>query len=336
MIKKILITGASGFIGSFLVEKALSKGFVVWAGVRASSSRGYLQDSRINFIDLNFSDKEKLKQQLRDFVHEFGKFDYIVHNAGVTKCLDPRDFEKINFQYTANFIDALQETKSVPLKFVLMSSLSAFGIGDEVNYTPIKLTDTPRPNTAYGISKLKAEDYLKKTESFPYMIVRPTGVYGPREKDYFLMLKTVKSGLDVGAGFRSQHLTFIYVKDLVDAVFLALESSLTNKEYFIADGDVYTDKEYTALVKKTLGKKRVLSLKVPLSLLKVISIVAEDISRLTKKPSTLNRDKYKIMKQRNWECDINPLKADLGFTPKYNLETGLKESLEWYKSNGWI
>ncbi|MFR9165982.1 MAG: NAD-dependent epimerase/dehydratase family protein [Dysgonomonas sp.] len=333
---KILITGASGFIGSFLTEKALSLGFETWAGIRETSSREYLQDERINFVDFNFKDKEQLIIQLKNFSDQYGKFDYIVHNAGVTKCLDPKDFDRVNYQNTRNFAEALQETNNVPEKFVLMSSLSAFGLGDEINYTPIKLTDKPRPNTAYGISKLKAEHMLESLSGFPYMIMRPTGVYGPREKDYFLMLKTVKSGLDVGAGFKPQHLTFIYVKDLVDAVFLALESPLVNKVYFVADGDVYTDKEYTRLVKKVLGKKHVLNVKVPLWLLKGISSVAESLSKITGKPSTLNRDKYKIMKQRNWECDIQPLTDDLGFVPKYNLEKGLQESVEWYKQNGWL
>jgi len=331
-MKRILITGASGFIGSFLVEKALDKGCDVWAGVRKSSSRQYLQDERINFTDLNFSDKSVLASQLRDL----GKFDYIVHNAGVTKCLNPADFDKVNHIYTRNFIEALQDAESVPSKFLLMSSLSAYGVGDEVNYTPIKLTDTPHPNTAYGISKLKAEQFLQSTSDFPYMILRPTGVYGPREKDYYLMLKTVKSGLDVAAGFKPQHLTFIYVKDLVDAVFLALESQLANKHYFVADGDVYTDKEYTRLVKDVLGKKHVLSLKLPLWLVKSVSIIAEEISKITKKPSTLNRDKFRIMKQRNWECDITPLVNDLVFSPQYNLKRGLEESVDWYKQNGWL
>ncbi|MDL2215338.1 NAD(P)-dependent oxidoreductase, partial [Dysgonomonas sp. OttesenSCG-928-M03] len=283
-----------------------------------------------------FGNKEKLTEQLREFKQLFGSIDYIIHNAGVTKCLDPKDFDRINFEYTVNFIEALKDADCVPQKFLLMSSLSAFGIGDEINYTPIKLTDTPHPNTAYGISKLKAEQYLQNTVNFPYIILRPTGVYGPREKDYYLMLKTVKSGLDVGAGFKPQHLTFIYVKDLIDAAFLSLESPIVNKDYFVADGDVHTDKEYTALVKKALGKKFVISIKVPLSILKLISAIAEEVSRITKKPSTLNRDKYKIMKQRNWECDIEPLKIDMGFAPQYNLEKGLRESIAWYKENGWL
>ncbi|GAB6012021.1 NAD-dependent epimerase/dehydratase family protein [Viscerimonas tarda] len=333
---RILITGASGFIGSFLVEKALNEGFETWAGIRKTSSRGYLKDSRIHFVDFNFADKEKLKEQIDSFSATTGKFDYIVHNAGITKSLNIKDFDTVNFLNTKNFVEALMETNNIPQKFLLMSSLSAYGVGDEKNYTPFGLSDTPNPNTAYGKSKLKAEQFLQSLPGFPYMILRPTGVYGPREKDYYLMLKTVKAGLDVGAGFRPQHLTFIYVKDLVDAAFLALKSPLTNKAYFVADGDVYTDKEYTQLIKKVLGKKRALNIKIPLWLLKIVSVMSESFSKLTKKPLTLNRDKYKIMRQRNWECDTTPLIKDLGFSPKYTLFDGLTESVDWYRRNGWL
>ena len=334
--KKILITGASGFIGSFLVEKALENDFEAWAGIRNSSSREYLQDERIRFIDLNFADKNKLVDQLMEFSNQYGKFDYIVHNAGVTKCIDSKDFERVNFKNTVNFIEALQEANCIPEKFIFMSSLSVFGAGDEKNYTPIKLTDKPNPNTAYGRSKLQAEEYLSSTKDFPYIILRPTGVYGPREKDYFMMIKTVKSGLDIATGYKPQHLTFIYVRDLVEAVYLALESSIAGKAYFVSDGDTYTDKEYTALIKEILGKRFVISLKIPLPVVKFVSSVAESVSKMTHKPSTLNRDKYVIMKQRNWECDVYPIVRDLEFKPSYNLKKGLDESISWYKENGWL
>jgi nucleoside-diphosphate-sugar epimerase len=336
MAKKILITGASGFIGSFLVEKALECGFETWAGVRASSSREYLQNERIHFVDLAFSNKEKAKSQLSEFASIHGKFDYIIHNAGVTKSIHADDFEKVNFRFTANFIDALIETNTVPEKFILMSSLSVMGPGDEVDYSPILLKTEPQPNTAYGKSKLFAEKYLQSKTDFPFVILRPTGVYGPREKDYLMMVKTILSGLDVSAGMREQRLTFIYVRDLVDAAFLALRSSVTGKAYFVADGNVYTDKEYTALIRTILGKKFVLRLKMPLFVIRLVSVVAESISKITKKPSTLNRDKFKIMKQRNWICEVEPLQKDLGFSAKYDLRKGLEESIRWYKDHQWI
>ena len=194
---KILITGASGFIGSFIVEEALKRGFETWAAVRKSSSKAYLQDERINFIELNLSSKEQLVEQLK------GKgFDYVVHAAGVTKCLNKQDFSRINTLGTKNLVDALMEV-GMPLKrLVFISSLSIFGaIKEQQPYEEIRETDTPQPNTAYGKSKLEAEKYLESLGTrVPYIILRPTGVYGPREKDYFIMAKSIKGHSDFAVG----------------------------------------------------------------------------------------------------------------------------------------
>ena len=312
---KILITGASGFIGSFLVEQALDRKYEVWAGIRSSSSKEYLPDSRISFINLNYNNKEKLGQQITEHISQHGKWDYIVHNAGVTKSLEISDFDKINYLFTRRFIEALQESDAIPTKFILMSSLSAY----------------PNPESAYGKSKLKAERFLESQTNIPYIILRPTGVYGPRDKDYLLMLKTVDAGWDVTAGFKPQKLTFIYVKDLAKAVFLALENPVSNRAYFVTDGNVYSDKAYTQIVKAALGKKFTIKIRVPLLVLKTISILSEELAHLTKKPSTLNRDKYKIMKQRDWTCDVLPLQQELGFKADYDLERGIKACVDWYR-----
>ena len=319
-MKNVLITGASGFIGSFLVEEALNRNWKVWAGVRQTSSKEYLRDERISFIDLFYSDKEKLKQQIENHVNNFGKWDYIIHNAGATKCLHSKDFEKINYRFTRNLIEAVTETSAIPEKFILMSSLSA----------------APPTDTLYGKSKLKAEEFLETQTDFPYIILRPTGVYGPRDKDYFLVLKSIKNGLELAAGYQPQLLTFIYVKDLAKAAFLAAESPFTHKTYTVSDGNTYSDETYTQLAKKALNKKRVLKLRVPLILLKTVSIFAETFSKLSKKPSTLNRDKYKIMKRRDWTCDISPLKQELDFQAEYDLERGITECTAWYTNHGWL
>jgi len=335
-MKKILITGASGFIGSFFVEEALKKGWEVWAGVRKSSSRVFLTDPAIRFIELNYADAAGLQQQMEMHVARYGKWDYVIHNAGITKSATNADFEKINHDHTRNLADALRNSGNAPEKFVLMSSLGAFGPGDEISYTALRPEDIPHPNSAYGKSKIHAEQYLQSLTDFPYIILRPTGVYGPREKDYYVMIRMVNAGLDVAVGFKPQLLSFIYVRDLVKVGFSALESPLQNKVWFVADGDTYTSQAYTKILKEVLQKKLVVRMTFPLFVVKIISVFAGFFCRMTGKPSLISPDKIKIMEQRNWSCDISSLKKDLGFKAEYNLRKGMEETVAWYKENGWL
>ena len=93
MSTRILITGAGGFIGGFIVEEALSRGYETWAGVRKTTSREHLKNPAIRFIDFNYGNPDLLADQLREHKREYGKWDYIVHNLGVTKCKNPDDFD---------------------------------------------------------------------------------------------------------------------------------------------------------------------------------------------------------------------------------------------------
>ena len=334
--KKVLVTGASGFIGSFLVEGGLERGMQTWAGVRRTSSRKYLQDNRIHFAELNFGDKLKLKEQLAVHKQEHEGWDYIIHCAGVTKCLHKEDFDKGNYQATVNFVEALYELDMVPERFIYISSLSIFGPIHEENYLPISECDEAQPNTAYGESKLKSEKYLQSLSDFPYVIYRPTGVYGPRERDYFLMAQSIKQHVDFAAGFKRQDITFIYVKDLVQAVYLGVKPEALRRAYFVSDDQVYESRTFSELIQQELGNPWVLRIKCPLAILKVISSIAEFGAKCMGKTSTLNRDKYNIMKQRNWRCDISPLVTELGFHPEYPLDRGVKEIIAWYKKEGWL
>lgn len=332
--QKILITGATGFIGSFIVEEALSRGFEVWAAVRRTSSRKYLQEPGINFIELDFGSEERLKEQLSGHC-----FDYVVHAAGVTKCLHSEDFFRTNTDGTKNLVNALRSL-AMPLKrFVFVSSLSILGaIHEDMPYKDITDSDTPRPNTAYGRSKLQAEEFLRSLTGFPFVILRPTGVYGPREKDYFLMAKSIKQHVDFAVGYKRQDITFIFVKDVVQAVFLALSADpkVCGRSYILSDGNVYNSRTFSNLIQKDLGVKFVLRIVAPIWFLKVVSTVGECIAHITGKISALNKDKYHIMKQRNWRCDISPAKEELGFNPEYNLEQGTEITMKWYKDNKWL
>ena len=352
--EKILITGASGFIGSFIVEEALKRGFETWAAVRKSSSKEYLQDERIHFIELNLSKKEKLVEQLRG--HDF---DYVVHAAGVTKCLNKQDFMRINCEGTKNLVEAILELQMPLKRFVYLSSLSIFGaIKEQQPYDEIRETDTPQPNTEYGRSKLAAEQYLdslsprsgdnrglNKVPSDPqppnlgglnYIILRPTGVYGPREKDYFVMAKSIKQHSDFAVGYKRQDITFVYVTDVVQAVFLAMEKGENGRKYFLSDGEVYQSTTFSDLIHEELGRPWWIRITAPVWVLRIITFFGEYTSRLTGKISVLNNDKFNILKQRNWRCDIQPAIDELGYQPKVKLEEGVKRSIKWYKENGWL
>ena len=345
---KILVTGASGFIGSFLCEEGLKRGMETWAGMRERSSRRWLQHEKLNFAFLDMTHEEKLRKQLATYQEKVGKWDVIIHAAGATKCLKREDFDLHNFQCTKNLVNTLEALDMLPEQFLYVSSLSVLGpIREEQNadgtYNDMLASDAPEPNTAYGESKVKSEAFLaekriKTNGQFHYTIFRPTGVYGPREKDYFMMAKSIKQHIDFAVGYKKQVITFVYVRDLVNAIFAAIgKNEVANgKAYFVSDGCNYDSRAFSDLIQKELGVKNVLHIKAPLWLLKGISAVAEAFSKLTKKPSTLNGDKYRIMCQRNWQCDITPLKEDLGFVPEWQLERGVKECMNWYKENKWI
>lgn len=339
---KILITGASGFIGSFLCEEALKQGMETWAGMREHSSKRWLQQKDLKFAVLDMTDTGRLRQQLMECKETVDKWDVIVHAAGATKCLRREDFDKHNFWCTKNLVNTLDELDMLPEQFLYVSSLSVLGpVREEQNadgtYNDMVVTDEPQPNTAYGESKVKSETWLRQ-KGIPCTIFRPTGVYGPREKDYFMMAKSIKQHVDFAVGYKKQVLTFVYVRDLVNAIFSAIgKGDIANgKTYFVSDGHNYSSRAFSDLIQQELGVKGVWHIKAPLWLLKCICMVSEVISNLTHRPIALNNDKYNIMKQRNWQCDISPLEKDLGFKPEWPLERGVKECMQWYRDNKWI
>lgn len=331
MNKTILIIGAGGFIGGFIAAEALRRGYDTWVGVRATTSRRYLEDPRLHFAVFDYDDPEAVRTTLRQAAPEAGRWDYIIWNLGATKCANFSDFNLINFMYPRTFVNLLIEMDMVPDKFLYMSSLSALGPADEKTYAPITSRTVPDPNTRYGLSKIKTETFLETLPSFPWVIFRPTGVYGPHERDYLMMVKSIDAGWDFGVGYRRQLLTFIYVDDLVTAMFQALESDATvRRKYIISEDRAYTQSEFRRLTARLLGRRLVIPVRLPLWAVYIASAVAEEIGRARLKPSTLNRDKYKIMKQRNWSCDISDARRDFGFSPRFSLEEGMRRTVGAY------
>ena len=329
-MKKILVTGASGFVGSFLVEEALKRGFATYAGLRKTSSRTYLKDKRIRFFELDFSNTNRLKKQLQQ-----EQFDYVVHAAGVTKANNKAAFFKYNTELTQSFVNTLQEVNPNLQKFIYLSSLASYGPADNHPGEMVVESDKPQPIDSYGKSKLATEQWLQTLPDFPYLIFRPTAVYGPREKEIFIFFKTFMKGLEGHIGSKEQKMTFIYVKDLARLLLDATLSDKTRKGYFVADGNSHPTQDLGKYARKILNKNPV-KIHIPIGIVKVIATIGEGYGRLSGKMPPLNLEKIKILKSKNWQCDIAPLKNDFNFAPFYDLEKGLTEAIQWYRDNKWL
>ena len=134
-------------------------------------------------------------------------------------------------------------------------------------------------------------------------------------------------------GFTEQQLSFLYVADLVAAVFQALAApadKVLYHKYMLTDGSSYTQKEFREMTLRLLSKKWVLPLRLPMWAVYGVSCVAQDFAARRGKASTLNRDKFRIMRQRNWNCDITDAVRDFGYTPRWPLSRGLAATVAAY------
>lgn len=332
MKKNILITGASGFIGSHLVKEAIKRNYQTFAGIRTSSNKEYLNDPDIHFLELDFNDKNLLNASLNDFANLHGRFDYIIHTAGVIKAINKADYSLVNYENTKKFVYALKENNLVPDKFIYISSIASFGPG--INTLPINPGQIQKPLTEYGRSKLKTEEFLYSISDFPFLIISPTAVYGPRDKEFLYLIKLIEKHLEIYLGSSKQVLSFVHAHDLVHAIFLGMESTIVNQNLLVSDSKQYTSKAFNQIIKKNLNK-RTISLVVPVLVARLFALFTEASGRIRGKASVLNRERLKEFEAMNWSVDCTEI-TKLGFVPQFSLEEGIKLTVRWYKMHGWI
>jgi len=329
MSKKVLITGASGFVGYHLIVKAIECGLEVYAAIRSNSNVSHLKGLNVNYVQLNFSAVDELKAALEE-----KQYAYIIHAAGTTKAKTLQEYNRVNAEYSRNLALAASLVNYTVEKFVFVSSLAAIGPIADFN-TTIDDDAIAQPVTFYGLSKKLAEEYLNEIENLPLVTVRPTAVYGPREKDIFILFKTINSGLEPYIGKFNQQLSFIYVKDLAEIISRLLKSDIVHKTYNITDGLTYDRYALAEGLKKALHKKT-LKVHIPLGIIKGLAGFMDTIYAKSSKTPTINKEKIKELTAPNWACNIENLKRDLQFEPQYNLEKGLMETVKWYKTNHWL
>ena len=327
MKEKVLITGASGFLGFHIIEAALKNNLDVYAAVRKSSDIAHLKGFSISFTYPDFSSKENLRREI-----ESNQYNYIIHAAGITKAKNQEEYNTVNATYTYNLAKAAEEANAPFKKFIFISSLAA--VGPLGNYTDtINEKTTPKPVTSYGKSKLLAEEKIKDL-SIPLIILRPTAVYGPRDKDIFIIFKSIKNGLEPYIGKQDQQLSFVYAKDVATIAVRSLFSSNTGI-YNVSDGCCYNRYDLATDL-KSLMQKKTFKFHLSHNAVSVLAVTLENMYGFFHKIPALNKEKINELAAMNWVCNIDKAKRELDYNPIYNLKTGLQESLDWYKKNNWL
>jgi len=319
---KALVTGATGFIGSHLCEEFVKRGYEVTCLVRDTSNLKWVEGMNITFIKGDCTSIESLFDAV-------AHVDCIFHLAGLTKACTEKAFFCANAEGTENLIRAAVQKNPKLKRFVYLSSLAA--AGPSKNGSPLKEDTVPCPVSSYGKSKLGGERaVLKYKDKIPITILRPCAVYGPRDKDLFIVFKMVKKGIFPYWG--KCYYSLLYVDDLVQALILSVENKKAEgKIYFLSDSRCYTNEEIAREISSALGMK-VTRLKMPKFIMPFFAFLGERIN----KGGIINRDKMRELSYSHWICDSKKAKEELGFIPKVGIKEGIKWTADWYRIHRWL
>lgn len=323
MAKKALVTGASGFVGRRLKEHLKADGFDV-VSLRRPGSPPTSDPS----VQSSYDDVGTLTRIVREL-----RPDYVFHVAGVTKGVRYEDFWSGNVMPTQNLLHALREGHPDVRRFVHVSSLTSYG--PSTPERPLREDDPRRPIEHYGRSKLEAEQAVEEERDIPWTIVRPAGVYGPGDVDYFELFKLTRRGLNLFYGNRDRPKSVIYVDDCVRAIAMAATSDRTVGEgYFLCDDAPITWERFQQHVVEAVGR-RALTLNLPEALVHLAGIGGELATRLDGKPRLFNRQKARLGAQPAWTCSGAKAREHFGFVAQVLPPEGTRRTHAWYESEGW-
>ena len=322
------MTGGNGFIGSHLVELLLKRGYAVRCLVRKTSDLRWLNGLEIDYVYGDLFDAAILRDAVRGV-------DSIYHSAGVTKAKRREEYYRGNKDGTRNLLDAALSGNPGLKRFVHISSQAA--VGPSPSITPIDETVAAHPLTTYGKSKWEAEQQCHQfLDRLPITIVRPPAVYGPRDKDVFEFFHTMNKGIQPMIGLRDKYVSLIHVTDLVRGFVMAGESEHSAGEtYFLSSKRVYNWKELGDVTRSVLARKA-LRIRIPETIIFVISAVAELASLFSSKPALLNIEKGRDIVQNYWTCDSSKAKEDFGFEEELSIEEGIRDTIAWYRAQNWL
>lgn len=322
--KVALVTGATGFIGSHLVEMLIAHGWRVRCLVRKSSVLKWLPTDDVTLIngDVAFAG-EDLERATKNV-------SVVFHLAGLTSATSDTAYAAINVEGTRNIVNAIQVASPKAL-LIFCSSLAA--AGPSGGKRPLNETDEPAPVSAYGRSKLMAEGIVVES-AIDHLIVRPPAVYGARDTDILAAFKLAAYGLAFRIAPSGQRLSLVHVEDLARGLVCAAESEGRGL-YYMTDGMVHTWESVIAHIARAVGKKpRVVA--VPPYIADAIARAEQLRASLLGSKPLLTPDRVTELMQSDWTCDDTRARLDINYESSISLPVGVKMTADWYRSHGWL
>ncbi|HET6512186.1 MAG TPA: NAD-dependent epimerase/dehydratase family protein [Candidatus Kapabacteria bacterium] len=325
---QILITGATGFVGSHVADRLIDMGHTVRALTRSTSSTKWLADKPIQTVQGNMLDIESLREAVEGT-------DAVIHIAGVTAAKDKKGFYEGNQLSTRNLLEAVKRYNPGIKHFIHASSQTA--VGPSLDGTPVTETTPPHPITTYGMSKRAAEEECERMrEHFPITILRLAAVYGPRDTAILTIFQTFKQGLKPLIGFRDKYVNLVHIDDVVQSFELSLaREEAKNQTYLIGAEQHYTWKQVSNIACEIM-QRRAITVRLPHALVYTVAGFSELFNMIKKKPSVLNWEKGKDIVQANWTCSVEKAMREMGYKQNVALDEGIRKTTEWFKQHSWL
>jgi nucleoside-diphosphate-sugar epimerase len=325
-IRDVLITGATGFVGSHVAEALAGKVERIRALVRPTSDTARLRALGITTETATFEDTVALRRAVQGA-------EVIVHLAALTHAGTAAELDRVNAEGTRALRDAALDVEPRPRRIVYMSSLAAVGPSGR---RPVGQADEPRPLTAYGRSKLAGERVLLEVaDRIEVVILRAPAVYGPRDTEMLRFFRMAGLGvLPVPAG-PNRPLQLVHVADLARAVAAAVTAPSAGGVFHVANPEPLPWSEICLLLGRAAGR-RVRLVRVPPAAIRAAAAASELGARAVGRSSMLNRDKARELLAEGWLCDTEDARRELGFEAEIELGEGLRRTWEWYRNEGWL
>lgn len=323
MPRTALVTGASGFVGSHLVEELLRRNWRVRVLLRATSSRQWLPVDRIEIVAGDVTDAPSLAAAVPGASAVF-------HLAAITSATRASDYVRVNVDGTRQLCEAIR-ARNAGAAVICCSSLAAGGPARSGH--PVTEADAPHPITAYGASKLAAEGIIAAA-GLRAVIVRPPAVYGPRDHDVLAAFRLATRGLAVRLGPRGQRLSFVHVEDLARGLADAADRGIGRGMYYVS-GAVNTWEELVSALGAAVGR-RVWPLRVPVTLGRAVAAVGQLVARIDRHKPLLTLDRIRDLTEPDWGCDDTRAREELGYAPRIPLVEGMRATAAWYRAAGWL